>query len=153
MANGRSIKTDGWKDLGSPEVEATVPVSATAASIEPASSAAPVSLDVSWHGLMTLHTEVLGKPKWREFNEGRTDLSDGERQGLLEAALGDLPLTVENVRALHEALRVKNAQGWSLTDFPVFRVAADYIGLSAVLETEETTFQTALLAELSSRGA
>jgi hypothetical protein len=125
-------KKGGWievEEIPNPSTEVSPAIVAGAS----ASDVPKPSLSISLNDVVNALDEVLGGYKWRIFNEGAIDLTPEERLKLLEAVLGSAP-NVENVRALFEAVHVKDSGGWTIAGScpAIVRVAQDFLSKNGI---------------------
>jgi hypothetical protein len=155
LANARGLKSEAAKvEIPEPELTATEESTGIVAGTS-ASEVPKPSLSISLNEVIDAHQQVLGCFRWRQFNEGIIDLSEEEKTQLLEANLGGSP-TVENVRALFEAVHVPNGLGWTIgSSCPsIVRVAQDFLKQNGVtIEPPKLDEQTqSTLDRLNRRG-
>lgn len=146
MADDSKRQTDGWIEIG----EGTQPQVQQTTLEAPQANTGVISL--GFYKLMEAHDKVLPRTRWH------SELTPTEREQLLKAVLGDLAMTVPNVRLLVEALQKKDSRGFSNRDFPVFRVALEWLrengfpGEAQEHKEAQITFRNDFLADLNSRG-
>jgi hypothetical protein len=135
--DAKGLKEVAESELPETPEPTTAPAPQESSTVADTSADNTVLLHVTSDELIAVHDAALSRVRWVGFNEGRFDLSSEDRMNLLKQVLGDRTVTVENVKALHTALRAKNAQGWSLTKFPAFRIAEEFLKAQGVAPEEE----------------
>jgi hypothetical protein len=120
-------KKGGWievEEIPNPSIEVSPAIVAGTSAREIPKS----PLSIKMNDVLGIYDDHLGSFKWRQLDEGAVDLNQEERLKLLEAILGSAP-NVENVRALFEAVHVKDSGGWTIAGtFPsLVRIARDFL--------------------------
>jgi len=114
LAKARGLKAE-LSEVELPSDEPTVPgpnvpIPETVSTRSPSSP----TLSLTWHNLYDIFSETVGNYAWRLFNEEKADLTAEQRYAILEKALGDLPVSAQNVGTLISELHKPNGLGWTL---------------------------------------
>lgn len=150
MENGRS-GVKGWRDFEAPSPSKT----------EEASQAPTTkTFNLTWRGVFDAIDSAISRESWGRFEDGKShwnyrDLDAEQRQKVLQAVLGELPLSVDNVKRLFNELHATlGPHGGTLAgSFKiVVQVAGDWLRERNALPPEEpNNYARSFMADLAER--
>jgi hypothetical protein len=156
LAKARGLKAEiSEAELPSDEPTARRPNVPIPETVSTQSLSSP-TLSLTWHNLYDIFSETVGNYGWRLFNEEKADLTSDQRYAILEKALCDLPISVQNVKTLISELHKPNDLGWSLaTSYgALVRIARDWLDQNGVsVEPPELSDETQSILDRLNRRA